>query len=73
MIHFQKAMKYLSVLMAFIYLVLGIYLLVQPGAVLGLAGRNKIILSVVLMVYGLFRAITTYRKHFKHTNDENPF
>jgi uncharacterized membrane protein len=71
MIHFQKAMKYLSVLMAFIYFVLGIYLLVQPEPILGLAGRNKIILSIVLMAYGLFRAVMTYQKHFKNTNDEN--
>lgn len=72
MTNFRKAMKYLSVLMAFTYFILGSYLLMQPGTVLGLAGRNKVILSIILMAYGLFRAFVTYQKHFKNSGNENP-
>ncbi len=72
MTNFRKAMKYLSVLMAFTYFILGTYLLVHPGKVLGLTGRSKIILSIVLMAYGLFRAFVTYQKHFKNSDHENP-
>lgn len=62
-------MKYFSILMAFIYVVLGILLLVQQSFTL----KYKVPLGIVLIVYGLFRTYSTYQKYFHNRENENPF
>ena len=60
-------MKYFSILMAFIYVVLGILLLVQQTFTI----KYKIPLGIVLIVYGLFRTYSTYQKYSrKRENDD---
>lgn len=52
-------MKYFAIVMAFIYIALGIFLLVQDKFNLA----YKIPLGIVLIAYGLFRAFSTYQKY----------
>lgn len=62
-------MKYFSIVMAFIYVVLGIVLLVQHTFTI----RYKIPLAIVLIVYGLFRTYSTYQKYFRNRENENRY
>jgi predicted membrane chloride channel (bestrophin family) len=62
-------MKYFSILMAFIYVVLGVFVIVQHTFTLA----YKIPLGIVLIVYGLFRAFSTYQKYFHNRENENRF
>jgi uncharacterized membrane protein HdeD (DUF308 family) len=62
-------MKYFSILMAFIYVVLGILLLVQQAFTI----KYKVPLGIVLIVYGLFRTYSTYQKYFHNRENENRF
>ena len=54
-------MKYFAIVMAFIYVVLGTFLLIQQTFTLA----YKIPLGIVLILYGLFRAFNTYQKYFR--------
>lgn len=62
-------MKYFAILMAFIYIVLGVLLLVQQTFTLA----YKIPLGIVLIAYGLFRVYTTYQKYFRGRENEDRY
>ena len=62
-------MKYFSILMAFIYVVLGILLLFQQTFTI----KYKVPLGIVLIVYGLFRTYSTYQKYFRNSENENRY
>lgn len=62
-------MKYFSILMAFIYIALGIVVLVQQSFTI----TYKVPLGIVLIVYGLFRTYSTYQKYFHNRENENRF
>lgn len=62
-------MKYFSILMAFIYVVLGVFLLVQQTFTI----KYKVPLGIVLIVYGLFRTYTTYQKYFRDRENEDRY
>jgi hypothetical protein len=64
-------MKYLNILMAFIYIVLGVVLLVQPGQILSIPAKYKIPLGITLTLYGLFRAYTVYQKNRHDSKEDN--
>lgn len=62
-------MKYFAILMAFIYVALGISLLVQQTFTLA----YKIPLGIVLIAYGLFRAFTNYQKYFRDRENQDRY
>lgn len=62
-------MKYFAILMAFIYIVLGIFLLVQQKFNLA----YKIPLGIVLIAYGLFRAFSTYQKYSRNRENDDRY
>lgn len=62
-------MKYFSIVMAFIYVVLGIALLVQQT----FKFHYKVPLGIVLIVYGLFRTYSTYQKYFRDRENEDRY
>lgn len=62
-------MKYFSILMAFIYVALGIFLLVQQTFTLA----YKIPLGIILIAYGLFRAFSTYQKYFRDRENQDRY
>ena len=62
-------MKYFTILMAFIYIVLGIFVLVQQTFNLA----YKIPLGIVLIAYGLFRAFNTYQKYFRGRENQDRY
>mgnify|MGYP003422379659 FL=1 len=62
-------MKFFAILMAFIYIALGIFLLVQQKFNLA----YKIPLGIVLIVYGLFRAFSTYQKFSRGRENDDRY
>lgn len=62
-------MKYFAILMAFIYVVLGVFLLVQHTFNLA----YKIPLGIVLIAYGLFRAFNAYQKSSRNRENDNRY
>lgn len=62
-------MKYFSILMAFIYIVLGVFVIVQQTYNLA----YKIPLGIVLIAYGLFRAFSNYQKYFRGRENDNRY
>lgn len=62
-------MKYFSILMAFIYVALGIFLLVQQTYTLA----YKIPLGIILIAYGLFRAFSNYQKYFRDRENQDRY
>ncbi len=64
----QKFLKYFSLFMTLVYPALGLYLMLSSPEQLALQPQIKLILGVVLILYGIFRFYRTYIRYFKDKN-----
>ena len=58
-------MKYIGIVMALLYVGLGIAVLVSPGNLFNIPSKYIFPLGTLLIVYGLFRAYRIYQKGIK--------
>jgi len=64
----QKFLKYFGLLMTLVYPGFGLYLIFSSPEQLALQPQVKLILGIMLILYGLFRFYRTYRRHFKNND-----
>ena len=71
----QKFLKYFSLLMTLLYPAFGLYLLLSSPEQIAVQPRVKIILGVMLILYGIYRFYRTYMRYFKEnrTTDSTDF
>ncbi len=62
MTSFEVVMKYTSAVMAALYIIIGGSLLWNRNIINGLTPTATVIISVMLILYGLFRGYNVYRK-----------
>lgn len=60
----RQPMLILGAIMTLIYLVLGIYLLVNPDFLQGLPAQFRQIFAGLLLIYGIYRGWRIYADHF---------
>lgn len=58
-------MKYMGMLMAALYLVLGVVVLDGNNRLFNLPRAYALIFGITLILYGLFRGYRIYQKHFR--------
>jgi hypothetical protein len=63
----QKFLKYFSLFMTLVYPAFGLYLILSSPQQLDLHPQVKLILGIVLILYGIFRFYRTYTRYFKNT------
>jgi hypothetical protein len=61
----QKFLKYFSLFMTMVYPAFGIYLLLSSPEQIALDSSTKIILGIMLILYGIFRFYRTYQRFFR--------
>ena len=62
---FEVVMKYLGILMAFIYVTAGITVLFKSQELFSVPKPYIVPLGIGLMSYGIFRAYRLYQKYFR--------
>jgi hypothetical protein len=65
----QKALKYFTLAMTLVYPVVGLFLYFSRPHQIALPAQTKMILGIMLVLYGIFRFYRTYQKYFKHRNE----
>ncbi len=58
-------MKYVSLVMVFIYFGFGLYVLLSSPAQIALPKEYKIIIGGLLVFYGFIRFVRAYQEYFK--------
>ena len=68
-----SALKYASMFMAVVYLVIGLYVIFSGPEQLKISQNSKYIFGGMLFLYGLFRFVRSYQLYFKKPTrrDEN--
>jgi hypothetical protein len=61
----HKFLKYFSLFMTLVYPAFGLYLLLSSPDQIALDQSTKIILGTMLILYGIFRFIRTYKRYFR--------
>jgi hypothetical protein len=62
---FEVILKYLGFAMSLIYMVAGVTVLLQPGALFNIPKPYVVPIGIALTVYGLFRSYRLYQKYFR--------
>jgi hypothetical protein len=57
-------LKYFGILMTFVYEIMGVTLLIQPGY-FAIAKQYTVPLGIALMGYGVLRGYRVYQKYYK--------
>lgn len=65
----DKLMKYLGVLMALAYVVLGIGMLTLIHEVLVISKVHAYALSLIFISFGIYRALRIYRQHYQSEDE----
>lgn len=66
---FQKVLKYFSLVMTLVYPAVGLLLYYSRPDQIALPAQTKMLLGIMLVIYGIFRFYRTYLKYFKSRND----
>lgn len=61
----ETAMKYMGILMAVLYLVLGVIVLEGTNRLFNLPRNYALIFGIMLIGYGVFRGYRIYQKYFR--------
>lgn len=61
----ETVMKYLGILMAVVYLALGLMVLEGTNRLFNLPRTYALIFGIMLVGYGLFRSYRIYQKYFR--------
>ena len=67
----SRIFRYFEVVMVLAYVGFGIFVLFFSEKVFNLIPVQRIILGIVLVVYGIFRSYKAYKKNFKNEDDED--
>lgn len=65
----QRFTHYFLLVMAVIYIGLGIFLFTEAASVLTISTGKRQLLGLVFVFYGIIRFTRTYKQHFKKTHD----
>ncbi len=63
--------RYFTLFMSVLYVVLGIYLWFVPAGTLSLGETPRQLLAAVFVFYGIIRFVRTYQLHFSKNRDED--
>lgn len=61
----EMVVKYLAVIMALAYVVIGALLIARSGSMVNITGKYTVPLGVILIGYGIFRCYKTYQRYFQ--------
>jgi hypothetical protein len=61
----DNVMKYMGLVMAVLYLTLGVIVLNGSNRLFNLPRSYALIFGITLILYGLFRGYRIYQKHFR--------
>ncbi|TGE05269.1 hypothetical protein [Hymenobacter fodinae] len=61
----QRFTHYFMLVMALIYMGLGIFLWTEAASVLTISTGKRQLLGAVFVIYGIIRFVRTYQQHFK--------
>lgn len=67
----SRILSYFEVIMVLAYVGFGIFVLFFSEKVFTLLPIQRIVLGVVLIVYGIYRSYKAYKKNFKNKENEN--
>lgn len=62
--------RYFTLIMSVLYMVLGIYLWFVPAGTIRLAETPRQLLAAVFVFYGIIRFVRTYQQHFRKKRDD---
>ncbi len=66
----QKVLKYFTLVMTLIYPVIGLLLYFSRPDQIALPEQTKMIIGIMLVLYGIYRFYRTYLKYFKSRDNE---
>jgi hypothetical protein len=66
----QRFTHYFMLVMAVIYMGLGIFLWTETASVLTISTGKRQLLGAVFVIYGIIRFARTYQQHFKKRHDD---
>ena len=66
----QKVLKYFTLVMTLIYPVIGLFLYFSRPDQIALPAQTKMIVGIMLVLYGIYRFYRTYLKYFKRRDND---
>ncbi|WP_212590445.1 hypothetical protein [Hymenobacter gelipurpurascens] len=66
----QRFSHYFMLVMAIIYMGLGVFLWTEAASVLTISTGKRQLLGGVFVLYGIIRFVRTYQQHFKKRHDD---